>query len=230
VPIDPSIAIGAQLPVEDFSWTSSDVLLYHLALGAGSRTGDPTDPRALGYTLHDSRLQVLPSFGIVAHLRARRGWMARRPRTLHQGVTAGAGAGRRLVVHHLTPAGLALRQCGDRNPLHADPAFAKAAGFPAPILHGLCSYGIVLRTVVDAMLDGDTARMGRLRPVRRGRVPRRDHPGPGVGRARDCRGERHRRFGRHRPRRRSGARRLRSHVRLTSPERLRPTRWKTRLS
>jgi acyl dehydratase len=166
VPIDVGTAVGAVLPDRSFTWTASDVLLYHLALGAGSRTGDPTDPRALGYTLHDSRLQVLPSFGIVAHLRARRGWMARRPRTLHQGVTAGAGAGRRLVVHHLTPAGLALRQCGDRNPLHADPAFAKAAGFPAPILHGLCSYGIVLRTVVDAMLDGDTARMGRLRPVR----------------------------------------------------------------
>ena len=51
-------------------------------------------------------------------------------------------------------------QAGDRNPLHADPDFAKAAGFPAPILHGLCSYGIVLRTVTEDLLGGDATRVG----------------------------------------------------------------------
>ena len=51
------------------------------------------------------------------------------------------------------------RLCGDRNPLHADPAFAKAAGFPAPILHGLCSYGIVLRTVTDELFGGDAGKV-----------------------------------------------------------------------
>jgi acyl dehydratase len=52
---------------------------------------------------------------------------------------------------------LLYRLCGDRNPLHADPEFAKAAGFPAPILHGLCTYGIVLREVTDALLGGDAS-------------------------------------------------------------------------
>ncbi len=55
---------------------------------------------------------------------------------------------------------LLYRLCGDRNPLHADPAFAGSAGFPAPILHGLCSYGIVLREVVDTVLGGDASRAG----------------------------------------------------------------------
>jgi acyl dehydratase len=54
---------------------------------------------------------------------------------------------------------LLYRLCGDRNPLHADPDFAKAAGFPAPILHGLCSYGIVLRELTDALLGGDATRV-----------------------------------------------------------------------
>src|SRR5699024_3832828 len=54
---------------------------------------------------------------------------------------------------------LLYRLCGDRNPLHSDPEFAKAAGFDRPILHGLCSYGITCKTVVDAMLGGDTAKV-----------------------------------------------------------------------
>ncbi len=56
---------------------------------------------------------------------------------------------------------LLYRLCGDKNPLHADPEFAKMAGFDRPILHGLCSYGIVCKAVVDTLLDGDVSRVAR---------------------------------------------------------------------
>ncbi|QLH21403.1 MaoC/PaaZ C-terminal domain-containing protein [Streptomyces sp. Rer75] len=55
---------------------------------------------------------------------------------------------------------LLYRLSGDWNPLHADPGFAKVAGFEKPILHGLCSYGMVLKAVVDTELGGDVARVG----------------------------------------------------------------------
>ncbi len=56
---------------------------------------------------------------------------------------------------------LLYRLSGDKNPLHADPEFAKLGGFGVPILHGLCSYGIVCKAAVDRMLGGDVDRVAR---------------------------------------------------------------------
>jgi acyl dehydratase len=208
MPIDPSVAIGAELPDRTFSWDVSDVLLYHLGIGA-------TD---LAYTLETAGLQVLPSFGIVAPtfhetdpppldlpgcdidlaqvvhgsqsiavtgplptsgaatLRTRISdvWDKGKAAVIWQEGVATAPSGKQLwtVRSSIFVRGeggwggdrgrqaLLYRLCGDRNPLHADPEFAKRAGFPAPILHGLCSYGIVLRTVTDALLGGDASRVG----------------------------------------------------------------------
>jgi acyl dehydratase len=56
---------------------------------------------------------------------------------------------------------LIYRLSGDKNPLHADPEFAKLGGFDTPILHGLCSYGIACKAIVDQVLGGDVARVAR---------------------------------------------------------------------
>jgi acyl dehydratase len=235
VPIDPSVAVGAELPVEDFSWSSSDVLLYHLALGAG---GDPVDPRELRYTIEDG-LQVLPTFAVVAQTVHR----FEPPAVEYPGISIDLAkvlhGTQRVDVHRPLPAdgkaratarvkgvydkgsaavvetetlvtdldgrplwtntssifargeggfggdrgpsgpppppdrepdavivtptapqqALWYRLVGDRNPLHSHPEFAAKAGFPRPILHGLCTYGMVCKAVVDAELDGDVGRV-----------------------------------------------------------------------
>lgn len=50
---------------------------------------------------------------------------------------------------------LIYRLCGDRNPLHSDPEFAKKAGFDRPILHGMCTYGLSCRAVLQTYADYD---------------------------------------------------------------------------
>jgi acyl dehydratase len=235
MPIDPSVAIGAELTPSEFSWTSCDVQLYQLALGAGA---DPMNPRELSYLVDDAP-QVLPTFGCVAatfhdteppkvswpgveidlarilHASEQvtvdrplppsgsaRGtsrivevwdkgkaavvvtetavtgtdgtplWTQRRSIFARgeggfggeRGPSTSSAAPDRPCDHEvplpiLPQQALLYRLCGDRNPLHSDPEFAVAAGFPRPILHGLCTYGIACKAIVDACLDSDVSRV-----------------------------------------------------------------------
>ncbi|MHC9296993.1 MaoC/PaaZ C-terminal domain-containing protein [Mycobacterium sp. LTG2003] len=235
MPIDLDKALGAELEPIEFSWTSSDIQLYHLGLGAGA---DPMDQRELRYLVDDTP-QVLPTFGNVAvsfhmteppkvqfpgiHIELSKVLHASEavsvPGPIPTSGTAksvqrfteiwdkgkaavivsestvtdpdgtvlwttkrsifargeGGFGGERgpstsveipdrapdieISLPTLPQQALLYRLCGDRNPLHSDPAFAAAAGFDRPILHGLCTYGIGCKAIVDNLLDGDVSQV-----------------------------------------------------------------------
>ncbi|MBV1698197.1 MAG: MaoC family dehydratase N-terminal domain-containing protein [Hyphomicrobiales bacterium] len=54
---------------------------------------------------------------------------------------------------------LIYRLSGDYNPLHAEPAFAKAAGYERPILHGLGTFGVSGHALLKTMCGYDPARL-----------------------------------------------------------------------
>ncbi len=62
----------------------------------------------------------------------------------------------------LPQAALIYRLCADDNPLHAEPAVAKAAGFPRPILHGLATYGVAGHAILKTYCGYDPARLKTL--------------------------------------------------------------------
>lgn len=233
MPIDVDVALKAVLDPIEFSWSSSDVQLYHLGLGAGA---DPMSPRELRY-LVDETPQVLPTFATVAatfhatkpptvkfpgidielskvlHASERVEVPAPLPpsgsaravtrftdiwdkgkaaviwsettvttpdgahlwtqkRSIYARGEGGFGGERgpssseaapdrapdfEVAMPILPQQALLYRLCGDRNPLHSDPEFAAAAGFPQPILHGLCTFGMTCKAITDAVLDGDAS-------------------------------------------------------------------------
>lgn len=57
---------------------------------------------------------------------------------------------------------LLYRLSGDRNPLHSDPVYAARGGFARPILHGLCTYGITSRLLINEFLGGDAHKLSTM--------------------------------------------------------------------
>jgi len=229
MPIDPAVAVGAELPGRDLAWDSTDVLLYHLAVGAG--------PDELSYVYEEALRGVLPTFATVAttlrdtdpptvkmpgiDVDLSRVVHGRQELELHSpipvtgqcrtrariaavydkgtaavvvtetvtelftsrisifakgegGFGGDRGPSTRVPVPERAPDAEVLsptdprqalwyRLCGDRNPLHIDPAFARRAGFPRPILHGLCTYGFTGRALLHTFCGSEPERLRSMR-------------------------------------------------------------------
>lgn len=242
MPIDVEAALSAAPGVRTIAWTTRDVLLYHLSLGAGR--GPAADPE-LAWTF-ERDLQVLPTFALVAGKGLSAGDDAGGPSMSMPGIDIDLRhvlhAGQALRIHqplrtsgeatlttrisHVWDKGSAAvvvlehsvvdeheepwwttemqiwargeggfggdpgpdstapaptrepdhlidtptlpdqarlyRLNGDLTPLHIDPEFARSAGFDHPILHGLASYGILAKALVDRLLGGDATRLREL--------------------------------------------------------------------
>jgi len=84
---------------------------------------------------------------------------------------------------------LIYRLSGDWNPLHADPAIARKAGFDMPILHGLCTNGLANRAILSTYCDNDVARFKSMfvrfsKPVMPGETIRIEFFEEGAGKLR----------------------------------------------
>ena len=237
MPIDPSLALGHELPEYGYSYTPDQVILYHLGIGAGVPA---TAAGELAYT-YEKDLKVLPSFAVIPPMRSGKHlnsvpgldfdyakmlhgeqalelhrpiptsgtvvnqsrvaeiWDKGKAAVVVQEIVSTDETGAPLfttrstlfmrgaggfggepgpkavslqpdrapdgVISQTTLAQQALiyRLSGDKNPLHVDPDAAKLGGFDTPIIHGLCSHGIVCKALVDQVLGGDVTRVRSYR-------------------------------------------------------------------
>ncbi|KXN74639.1 peroxisomal hydratase-dehydrogenase-epimerase-like protein, partial [Conidiobolus coronatus NRRL 28638] len=70
-----------------------------------------------------------------------------------------------VVASYKTSEDLAIlyRLNGDYNPLHIDPQMSAVGGFDVPILHGLCTFGISVKQIVDKLGKSNPASVHRMK-------------------------------------------------------------------
>jgi acyl dehydratase len=145
-----ALTVHGEIPLEGRAVVTTRVAAMHdhgwgAVVDYESMVVEARSGRLLGVSQKSSFLPDVGGFGTAA-----------RP------VLANGNAGRTpdldVVISTRQEQALLYRLCGDRNPLHSDPVVAVRAGFMRPILHGLCTFGIIGRVLLQAACDGDLTR------------------------------------------------------------------------
>jgi acyl dehydratase len=144
-----SVSLARELPVEGEIETVTEIVgIYDKGSGA------LVNAETTATLVSDGQPLFTTSMG--AFIRGEGGWGGDR------GPSSRFEAPDRAPDHEVTyptrtDQALLYRLSGDRNPLHSDPKFAAMAGFPKPILHGLCTYGFTGRALLHTVCGGDPA-------------------------------------------------------------------------
>jgi acyl dehydratase len=145
------ITLHREIPVEGELEAVSEITgIYDKGKGAVVVTESMATLVATGEPLFDTRMS--------AFIRGEGGWGGDRGPSGTPNAAPEREPDHSVTVQTRHDQALIYRLSGDRNPLHADPAFAAMGGFDRPILHGLCTYGFTGRALLHTLCDSDPSR------------------------------------------------------------------------
>jgi acyl dehydratase len=150
-----SVELFSEIPVSGSVSTVAEIVgIYDKGKGALVVTESTSTNAETGEALFKNR--------VSAFIRGEGGWGGDRGPSGPQNVAPEREPDHVVTYPTRVDQALLYRLSGDRNPLHSDPSFAARAGFPKPILHGLCTFGFAGRALLHAVCGGDPSRFARI--------------------------------------------------------------------